>query len=62
MKMLTKALVSYLCTDYTLCVLQQQYMFIHDCVKDYLKEKRKEAVHIFVNQAFGENIHKMLAT
>nr|XP_022292672.1 receptor-type tyrosine-protein phosphatase beta-like isoform X2 [Crassostrea virginica] len=37
-----------------MCMVQteQQYMFIHDCVKDYLKEKRKEAVHIFVNQAF----------
>lgn len=45
-----KQCVLIVCT----CVLQQQYIFIHDCLKDYLEKKLAKDECLYENQAFGE--------
>ena len=39
--------------------LQQQYVFIHDCVNEILERKRQalmEQDNIYVNQGFGKSL------
>lgn len=45
-----------MCINCVYVFLQQQYIFIHDCLKDYLEKKLSQGKDecLYENQAFGE--------
>lgn len=42
--------------------IQQQYIFIHDCVKEMLEDKRRREMErdIYVNQGFGKCLEQSI--